>query len=100
MLDIGKAEMLQKGVESGAVIWLSQMTQFVQDDIVAQWLRESYKIQIQVDIAHSRATAPVCGIVLDRDVVEPETILLGKEICFLWEQQFCLFSENLYECCP
>ena len=49
-LHVVRTQLFQKRMETGSVIRMFQMTQFMQDDIVAQWFRKPEQIQIQIDI--------------------------------------------------
>ncbi len=70
---VGK-DMFQKKMEGGAVVMMSQMTQFMEQDIVAQNRRETDDVKIQVDVVPGRAAAPVGGVVLDGQSVEYESV--------------------------
>ena len=46
-------------MESRAVVGMLQMTQFMEDDAVAQGFGKPHKIEIQIDIALGRTASPV-----------------------------------------
>ena len=66
--------MLKQKMEGMSVILMTQMTKFMQQDIVLKDLRKTYYIEIQIDIAFGRTAAPICRIVLYRDTVIDETM--------------------------
>lgn len=78
MTDIAEAEALQQGMETGAVIRLLQVTQFVEEDVVAEGFRKTDEIEVQIDVAGTRTASPVGRIMLDGHLVEMESILVGK----------------------
>lgn len=57
--------MFQKKMEGMTVVMVTQMTEFMEHDIVAKGLRKTHEVQIEVDICLGRAAAPVGRIVLD-----------------------------------
>ena len=60
------AQFFKQGVESFPVVRMPEVRQLMEKDIVAHGFREADEIEVQIDVAHSRAAAPIGGIVLDR----------------------------------
>lgn len=65
--EVAGAEGFEKGVELWAVIGVLQVAELVEDDIVPKFVRETYEVEVQVDVAFARAASPVRGVVLDAD---------------------------------
>lgn len=78
MTDIAETESLQQGMETGAVIRLLQVTQFVEEDVVAEGFRKTDEIEVQIDVAGTGTASPVGRIMLDGHLVKMESILVGK----------------------
>ena len=51
MTDIAEAEALQEGMEMRAVIRLLEVTQFGEEDVIAERFRETDQIEVQIDVA-------------------------------------------------
>ena len=64
------------------MIGVAQMTEFVQEHVIAERFGQTDQVQIQVDVSFRGATSPVRGIVLDRDAPICETIPLREEAKF------------------
>ena len=75
---VAGADGLQEGVELGTVVEVAQVAEFVEHYEVAEVLRETHKVEIEVDVAQLGAAAPVGGVVLDADLVVGETVLGGE----------------------
>ncbi len=50
----------------------------MKQDIVAEGLREADDVQVEIDVAAGRTTAPVGGVVLDGQTVEYESVSCGE----------------------
>ena len=61
------AEGFEEGVELGSVVGVAEVAELVEEDVVPQLVRETYEVEVQVDIAFARAASPVRGVVLDVD---------------------------------
>ncbi len=70
--------MFEKEVEGGTMVMMFQMTQFMEEDVVAQGLGEADDVEVEIDVAAGRAAAPVGGVVLDGQAVEYEAVTGGK----------------------
>ncbi len=70
--------MFEKEVEGGTMVMMFQMTQFMEEDVVAQGLGEADDVEVEIDVAAGRAAAPVGGVVLDGQAVEYEPVTGGK----------------------
>ena len=64
-----RTDTFQQGMEIRAMVRMSKLAEFMQKHVVPEFFRQPYQIEIQVDIAFSRATAPVRNIVLDPHLV-------------------------------
>lgn len=95
MTDIAETEALQEGMETGAVIRLLEVTQFVEEDVVAEGFRKTDEIKVQIDVAGTGTASPVGRIVLDGHLVEMESILVGKIRKFLRQKDFRFLTKNL-----
>ena len=58
-----RADGFKEGVEPGAVVGVAEVAEFVEDDIVAQLVRKTHEVEVQVDVAFARAAPPVRGVV-------------------------------------
>ena len=65
MTDIAETETLQEGMETGAVIRLLEVTQFVEEDVVAEGFWKTDEIEVQIDVAGTGTASPVGRIVLE-----------------------------------
>ena len=70
---------LQFRMEGGAVVGVTEVRQFVQENIVLQRDRDPHEVQVQVDVALRGAGAPVGGVVLDGDAVVAEAVA-GRKV--------------------
>lgn len=95
MTDIAEAEALQEGMETGAVIRLLQVTQFVEEDVVAEGFRKTDEIEVQIDVACTGTASPVGRIMLDGHLVKIESILVGKIRKFLRQKDFRFLTKHL-----
>lgn len=95
MTDIAEAEALQEGMETGAVIRLLEVTQFVEEDVVAEGFRKTDEIEVQIDVAGTGTASPVGRIMLDGHLVEMEPILVGKIRKFLRQKDFRFLTKHL-----
>lgn len=95
MTDIAEAEALQEGMETGAVIRLLEVTQFVEEDVVAEGFRKTDEIKVQIDVAGTGTASPVGRIMLDGHLVEMESILVGKIRKFLRQKDFRFLTKHL-----
>lgn len=95
MTDIAEAETLQEGMETGAVIRLLEVTQFVEEDVVAEGFRKTDEIKVQIDVAGTGTASPVGRIMLDGHLVKMESILVGKIRKFLRQKDFRFFTKHL-----
>ena len=95
MTDIAEAEARQEGMEPGAVIRLLEVTQFVEEDVVAEGFRKTDEIEVQIDVAGTGTASPVGRIMLDGHLVEMESILVGKIQKFLRQKYFRFLAKHL-----
>ena len=95
MTDIAEAETLQEGMETGAVIRLHQVTQFVEKNVVAEGFRKTDKIQIKIYISGTGTASPVGRIMLDRHLTNLEAILFRKICKLLWQKYFRFLTKHL-----
>ena len=95
MTDIAEAEALQEGMETGAVIRLLEVTQFVEEDVVAEGFRKTDEIEVQINVAGTGTASPVGRIMLDGHLVKMESILVGKIRKFLRQKDFRFFTKHL-----
>lgn len=95
MTDIAEAEALQEGMETGAVIRLLEVTQFVEEDVVAERFRKTDEIEVQIDVAGTGTASPVGRIMLDGHLVKMESILVGKIRKFLRQKDFRFLTKHL-----
>ena len=95
MTDIAETEALQEGMETVAVIRLLEVTQFVEEDVVAEGFRKTDEIEVQIDVAGTGTASPVGRIVLDGHLVEMESILVGKIRKFLRQKDFRFLTKHL-----
>ena len=94
MTDIAEAEALQEGMETGAVIRLLEVTQFVEDDVVAEGFWKTDEIKVQINVAGTGTASPVGRIMLDGHLVEMESILVGKIRKFLRQKDFRFLTKH------
>lgn len=94
MTDIAEAEALQEGMETGAVIRLLEVTQFVEEDVVAEGFRKTDEIEVQIDVAGTGTASPVGRIMLDGHLVEMESVLVGKIRKFLRQKDFRFLTKH------
>ena len=66
--------MFQKEMEGMAMVVVTQMTKFMQEDIVLKDLGKTYYVEIQIYVIACGTAAPVGGIMLYRDLVIYEAI--------------------------
>ena len=83
MTDIAETEALQEGMETWAVIRLLQVTQFVEEDVVAEGFWKTDEIKVQIDVAGTGTASPVGRIMLDGHFAELEAVLFCKIRQFL-----------------
>lgn len=83
MTDVAEAEALQEGMEMRAVIRHLEVTQFVEENVIAEGFREADQIEVQIDVAGTGTASPVGGIVLDGHLAELEAVLPCKIRQFL-----------------
>lgn len=95
MTDIAETETLQEGMETGAVIRLLEVTQFVEEDVVAEGFRKTDEIEVQIDVAGTGTAPPVGRIMLDGHLVKMESILVGKIRKFLRQKDFRFLTKHL-----
>lgn len=95
MTDIAEAEALQEGMETGAVIRLLEVTQFVEENVVAEGFRKTDEIEVQIDVAGTGTASPVGRIVFDGHLVKMESVLVGKIRKFLRQKDFRFLTKNL-----
>lgn len=95
MTDIAEAETLQESMETWAVIRLLEVTQFVEEDVVAEGFRKTDEIEVQIDVAGTGTASPVGRIMLDGHLVEMEPILVGKIRKFLRQKDFRFLTKHL-----
>lgn len=95
MTDIAETETLQEGMETGAVIRLLQVTQFVEEDVVAEGFRKTDEIEVQINVAGTGTASPVGRIMLDGHLVKMESILVGKIRKFLRQKDFRFLTKHL-----
>jgi hypothetical protein len=70
--------MFQQKMEAFAMVVVTQVAKFVEQNVIAQHKRQTYYIDIQIDIVPGRAAAPVGGIVLYGNTVIHKSIAGGK----------------------
>ena len=95
MTDIAETETLQEGMKTGAVIRLLEVTQFVEEDVVAEGFRKTDKIEVQIDVAGTGTAPPVGRSMLDGHLVKIESILVGKIRKFLRKKDFRFLTKHL-----
>lgn len=95
MTDIAETETLQEGMETGAVIRLLEVTQFVEEYVVAEGFRKTDEIEVQINVAGTGTASPVGRIMLDGHLVEMESILVGKIRKFLRQKDFRFLTKQL-----
>lgn len=95
MTDIAETETLQEGMETGAVIRLLEVTQFVEEDVVAEGFRKTDEIEVQIDVAGTGTASPVGRIMLDGHLVKMESILVGKIRKLLRQKDFRFLTKHL-----
>ena len=95
MTDIAEAEALQEGMETGTVIRLLEVTQFVEEDVVAERFWKTDKIKVQINVAGTGTASPVGRIMLDGHLVKMESILVGKIRKFLRQKDFRFLTKHL-----
>lgn len=95
MTDIAEAETLQEGMETGAVIRLLEVTQFVEEDVVAEGFWKTDEIEVQIDVAGTGTASPVGRIMLDGHLVKMESILVRKIRKFLRQKDFRFLTKHL-----
>ena len=83
MTDVAEAEALQESMEMRAVIRFLEVTQFVEENVIAEGFREADQIEVQIDVAGTGTASPVGGIVLDGHLAELEAVLPCKIRQFL-----------------
>ena len=69
-----RADALKEGMELRTVVEIAQVAELVQHDIVLQVLRKTHYVEIEIDVAELRATAPVGDVVLDAYLVVGEAM--------------------------
>lgn len=95
MTDIAEAEALQEGMEMRAVIRLLEVTQFVEEYVIAEGFRKADEVEVQIDVAGTGTTSPVGRIMLDGHLVEMESILVGKIRKLLRQKDFRFLTKHL-----
>lgn len=95
MTDVAEAEALQEGMEMRAVIRLLEVTQFVEEDVIAEGFRKADEVEVQIDVAGTGTTSPVGGIVLDGHLAELEAVLPCKIRQFLRQKDLGLLTKHL-----
>lgn len=95
MTDIAEAEALQEGMEMRAVIRLLEVTQFVEEYVIAEGFRKADEVEVQIDVAGTGTTSPVGGIVLDGHLAELEAVLPCKIRQFLRQKDLGLLTKHL-----
>lgn len=100
MTDIAETEALEEGMEMRAVIRLLEVTQFVEEDVIAEGFRKTDQIEVQIDVAGTGTASPVGRIMLDGHLVKMESVLVGKIRKFLRQKYFRLLTKHLYKDIP
>lgn len=95
MTDIAEAEALQEGMEMRAVIRLLEVTQFVEEYVIAEGFRKADEVEVQIDVAGTGTTSPVGGIVLDGHLAKLEAVLPCKIRQFLRQKDLGLLTKHL-----
>ena len=75
---VAGADALKEGMELRTVVEIAQVAELVQHDIVLQVLRKAHYVEIEIDVAELRATAPVGDVVLDAYLVVGEAMAGGE----------------------
>ena len=76
---IVSADMFQKQMEGLSVVMVAQMTELMQKHIVTQRGWQTNDVEIEVDVVPGRATAPVCGVMLDGHAIIFKPISCGEQ---------------------
>ena len=71
-------DMFQKKMEGTTMVVMTEMTEFVQKDIVAKRLRKPHDIEVEIDIVLRRAASPVGGIMLYRHLIIYKAVACGE----------------------
>lgn len=95
MTDIAETETLQEDMETGAVIRLLEVTQFVEENVVAEGFRKADEIKVQINVAGTGTASPVGRIMLDGHLVKMESVLVGKIRKFLRQKDFRFLTKHL-----
>ncbi len=66
--------MLKQEMEGMAVVMMLQMTEFMEQYIIAEGVREADNVQVEIDVVPRRTAAPIGSVVLDGQAVEDESI--------------------------
>ena len=93
--DVAEAEALKEGMEMRAVIRLLEVTEFVEEDVIAERFWEADEIEVQIDVAGTRTASPVGGVVLDGHFAELEAVLFCKIRQFLGQENLGLLTKHL-----
>jgi hypothetical protein len=86
--------MFQKQVEAPSMVTMTQVAEFVQKDIVTEHSRKTDDIQVQINVAQSRTTAPVRGVMLDGHAVIFKSIPRGEDGQTGRQFGLCLTAQN------
>lgn len=65
--EVAWTEGFEEGVELRAVVWVTEVAELVEDDVVPQLVWKAHEVEVQVYVAFARAASPVRGVVLDAD---------------------------------
>ena len=94
MTDIAEAEALQEGMEMRAVIRLLEVTQFVEEDVIAERFWETDEIEVQIDVAGTGTASPVGRIMLNGHFAELEAVLPCKIRQFLGQENLGFLTKH------
>lgn len=65
-------------VKRGAVIVHPGMDEFMQHDVIPEFFRQQYQLNIQADAMFGTAATPPRSLITDRYTVKTKSVLLGK----------------------
>lgn len=82
---IVRTHMFQKEMKCMTMVMMSQMTEFMKQDIVPESFRQTDYIQIEIDVSPYRTTSPVSGIMLNRNFIVYEAITCRKSTQTFWK---------------
>ena len=88
---------LHESPEADRVVWLAQVHQLVNEDVLADFWRHEQETVVERDVAAGRARTPARTLIADGHPAHGETVLRGQREQLRPQLPRCLFSQRLLD---